>query len=85
MTCSRKDCPAVAVARPVLLLASALAPEIKARAELDLPLCFEHKAETTVEHLLTDDGWMLLETTFGSAGKAPPARDLTTITWEPIQ
>lgn len=76
--CSR--CDARPSFLPVLLIFPPRATHPRGapgRAVLDLPLCGVHKEECTVERVVSDAGWKVIEDSLVSRGKVRPERDRT--------
>lgn len=90
-TCARSDCQATATATPVLILhpfalelmRADLDPE-PATMHLELPVCPEHQAVTSVDDLVTDDGWTDILQAFRSVGRVDPDRASLKLRWQPI-
>lgn len=53
-----------------------------ARAACSLRICDEHKASSTVEDFLTDDGWEQIVNGFKKQGLKTPDRSLTKLDWK---
>jgi hypothetical protein len=78
--CSKQDCTANGIWIPVLKCT----PDKKnfLTAKIRLPLCDDHKAATTINDLVSNEGWKQICQVAINAGRKPPRREYTTIEWE---
>jgi hypothetical protein len=83
----RKDCDQVAVwaGHFVLYAPPPYPPSACAPSNDFLYLCDEHRHETKVEDVLTDEGWKQIAAGFVRAGLVEPCRERTELVFAPLQ
>ena len=83
MICNRVNCSKDAAWQVGFGLQAAHS-DVTVHAQIGLYLCTEHKAEVTLEELVTDDWWDRICADFARLGKALPARRKTKLEWKPL-
>ncbi len=84
--CDRKDCGNVVAWSPGMLVYAKTDKDRKHPlvSQTILAICEEHKAETTVDDVLTDEGWEIICVMLAKLGKCPPKRSWTVVTWRKV-
>jgi len=85
MPCSQDDCPQDALWQPVLELRPKKSAAPPSRLIFEhLGYCEEHKSQTTVDTVLSDEALVKISKFMRESGWEVPDRSMTTLAWDPL-